>query len=96
MWEYNNSYQAPLQRPDEPHPTSLDLSDPKVFKSFLGNDDCYPVFLRFFEDEITEKGVPDVLREYLLKGDERADDIFCRMYTGRSTPSEQLEIVDFQ
>ncbi|GAB1312818.1 Oxidoreductase AflY [Madurella fahalii] len=78
MWEYNISYQAPL----EPVVSDvIDLRDPVRFKECLGKDECYYDFLRFFEDEITEKGVPAVVKEYVFKGDERADDIFCRMFT---------------
>ena len=60
----------------------LDLKDPVIFDQCLGKDDCYADFLKFFEDEVTEKGVPSVIKEYVLKGDERANDIFSRMYTG--------------
>lgn len=63
---------------------SLDLSDPKVFEKCLGNDDCYADFLKFFEDEVAEKGVPDVIKEYVLKDDERANDIFGRMFSGEN------------
>jgi hypothetical protein len=85
MWEFNNSYQTPIERPEAAASGAPDLNDPKVFETCLGNDDCYSDFLKFFENEISEKGVPEVVREYLLKGDERANDIFCRMYTGKCT-----------
>lgn len=85
MWEFNNSYQTPIERPEAAALTELDLKDPKVFENCLGNDDCYSIYLKFFEDEIAQKGVPEVVREYVLKGDERANDIFCRMYTGKRT-----------
>ncbi|KAK4147652.1 uncharacterized protein C8A04DRAFT_33805 [Dichotomopilus funicola] len=81
MWDYNAPYQGAIERPraaDSPEP---DLKDPVQFEKCLGVDDCYLDFLRFFEGEIAEKGVPAVIHEYLLKGDERADDIFGRMYT---------------
>ena len=78
MWEFNKSYQDPIERVS----VDVDLKDPALFDQCLGNDDRYADFLRFFEGEVATKGVPDVIREYLLKGDERANDIFCRMYTG--------------
>ncbi|KAL7623787.1 hypothetical protein AAE478_005340 [Parahypoxylon ruwenzoriense] len=90
MWEYNTFYQTPVERPHGTAPVDLDLSDPVLFKKCLGNDDFYADFLKFFENEIAEKGVPAVLREYLLKGDERANDIFCRMYTDLVHPMIHL------
>ena len=72
----------PLKKNHAAISRNLDLKDPVLFNQCLGSDDAYADFLRFFENEIAEKGVPDVIREYLLKGDDRANDIFCRMYTG--------------
>ena len=82
MWEFNKSYQAPIEQRPAAVSRGLDLKDPVLFDKCLGNDNCYADFLRFFEDEVAEKGVPDAIREYVLKGDDRANDIFCRMYTG--------------
>lgn len=85
MWDYNVPYQAPI---DNKHPVDFvdkDLSDSKVFDSCLGKDCHYVDFLKFFRSEIDHKGVPNVVREYVLKGDERANDIFARMYTGTFT-----------
>ena len=82
MWDYNQPYQIPQKGNHAATSSYLDLKDPAIFDKSLGNDDCYADFLKFFEDEVAEKGVPAVVREYVLKGDERADDIFCRMYTG--------------
>ncbi|CAI7591636.1 unnamed protein product [Penicillium glandicola] len=81
MWEYNIPYQAPFEQAERPPSEIPDLNDPEDFKKCLGSDDYYSDFVRFFEEEINSKGVPAVVREYLLKGDARADDIFCRMYT---------------
>lgn len=83
MWEYNKPYQSPIKAAEDKLPRP-DLKDPKVFDSLLGNNDHYVDFLRFFEYEIANKGVPCVVKEYLLKGDERADDLFGRMFTGSS------------
>jgi hypothetical protein len=82
MWEYNTPYQAPIEKLERPLSEVSDLKDPEVFIKCLGSDDYYVDFMRFFEEEIDAKGMPVVVREYLLKGDERADDIFYRMYTG--------------
>ena len=98
MWDFNTPYQTPLERDDAAAPASgyLDLSDAAVFDQCLGKDECYADFLKFFEGEIEGKGVQDVVREYVLRGDARADDIFCRMYTGelhaRSTQASRGRI----
>ncbi|KAK4184777.1 hypothetical protein QBC35DRAFT_39643 [Podospora australis] len=81
MWNDNISYQAPLEPPSDPATPPRNLKDPAVFNECLGKDECYSDFLRFFEDEVTQKGVPDVVNEYVFKGDDRANDIFCRMFT---------------
>jgi oxidoreductase AflY len=82
MYDYNIEYQAPLEKGNAPVTTYQDLKDPATFDKCLGKDECYADFLRFFKDEVAARGVPGALREYLLKGDERANEIFCRMYTG--------------
>ena len=85
-WNYNISYQAPLEPHSNPKAPPPNLKDPIVFNECLGKDECYYDFLRFFEDEVTQKGLPDVVNEYVFKGDERANDIFCRMFTGKLFP----------
>lgn len=82
MWEFNKSYQAPIEKHPNANSMDLDLTNPVIFDQCLGNNDYYVDFLKFFKNEITKRGVPAVIKEYLLKGDERANDIFCRMYTG--------------
>lgn len=83
MWDLNKPYQAPLEQQHNGKVSKdMDLKDPELFDICLGNNEKYADFLRFFEDEVAEKGVPEVVREYVLKGDRRANDIFCRMYTG--------------
>ncbi|KAL8792216.1 MAG: hypothetical protein Q9195_005172 [Heterodermia aff. obscurata] len=90
MWESAIPYQTPLQGQLTPASTKLDLKDPVIFDQYLGKGEYYADFLRFFEDEVTEKGVPSVIKEYILKGDERADDIFCRMYADLVHPMIHL------
>ena len=82
MWDFNKPYQAPIEQNNTPIRRDLDLKDPVIFDRCLGKDECYVDFLRFFENEVGERGVPNVIKEYMLKGDARANDIFCRMYTG--------------
>jgi oxidoreductase AflY len=90
MYDYNQPYQAPLEKRADDI-LELDLSDAALFDQSLGKDECYVDFLRFFKMEIAEKGVPSVVREYVLKGDDRANDIFGRMYTGELTYHEQIK-----
>lgn len=82
LYQYNTRYQIPIEKPKRALSETPDLSNPSVFSKCLGSDDYYADFMKFFGEEIDRKGVPAVLREYLLKGDERANDIFYRMYTG--------------
>lgn len=63
------------------------MKDPAFFKSCIGNLDYYEDFVRFFQDEIAEKGVPQVVNEYLFEGDELTDDILARMHSGVYNPS---------
>ncbi len=85
MYDLNKPYQALLQY----HPGSVaavKMKDPAFFKECIGNLDYYPDFVRFFQDEIAEKGVPQVVNEYLFKGDELTDDILARMHSGENIP----------
>jgi len=61
------------------------MHEPERFKSYLGNEDHYHDFLEFFQDEIEKKGWEDVVKEYVFKGDERADDMLVRMFAGKSS-----------
>jgi len=61
-----------------------DLQDPAKFKKYLGQERYYHDYLLFFQQEIDKKGYEEVLNEYMLKGDERADDMLVRMYAGKS------------
>ncbi|KAA8644076.1 questin oxidase family protein [Aspergillus tanneri] len=82
MWDYNARYQNLMHnRHLEEATTDLGLKDPAVFEKCLGVDDCYVDFLKFFEDEITQNGMEEVVKEYLFKGDARANDILGRMFT---------------
>lgn len=49
---------------------------------YLGKGKYYPDFLKFFQDEIEEKGWEKVLQEYVFKGDERSEAIFGRLFAG--------------
>ncbi|OCK72798.1 hypothetical protein K432DRAFT_430891 [Lepidopterella palustris CBS 459.81] len=98
MWEYNKDYQGPIEkRPPETVLPDLDLNDSVVFQKCLGNDDCYVDFLKFFENEVAEKGMQEVIKEYLFRGDERANDILGRMFTDLVHPIIHLGCgIEFQ
>lgn len=88
MWDYNARYQDPM---NDGHPSAnssdLRLKDPATFQKCLGIDDCYPDFLHLFEDEINVKGMEAVIKEYLLQGDDQANDILGRMFAGSTVPT---------
>ncbi len=58
------------------------MHDPKKFKSYLGSEKYYHNFLVFFKEEMDQRGWREVLNEYVFKGDERADDMLVRMFSG--------------
>ena len=79
-YDSNKSY----QRPPEPVDNLIvdHLYDVSQFHKYLGNGRYYHDFLIFFQREIDKKGYENVINEYLLKGDERADDMLSRLYAG--------------
>lgn len=87
MWEYNTPFRTPIniakaqagQEPSGPQ----NFKDLLVYKECLGNSSCYGVFPSFSEKEIEDTGVIATLKEYLLKGDEVAESVFRRLYSGK-------------
>lgn len=59
------------------------LHEPEFFSQCLGKSNHYRDFMKFFQDKIAAKGVEAVVTEYVFKGDERADDMLVRMYSGQ-------------
>jgi hypothetical protein len=84
-YDLNKSYQ--LLTPRNAASVSVKLKDLDFFNECLGNPKFYGDFLKFFQDEIAEKGVPDVVNEYVFKGDERADSVLVRMHSGEHLQS---------
>ncbi len=80
QYDDNKSY----QRPTLPLETRVvqDLNDHSKYHDYLENEKYYPDFLVFFQQEIDKKGWEAVINEYVLKGDELADDMLARMYAG--------------
>ncbi|KAI9880934.1 MAG: hypothetical protein M1830_010002 [Pleopsidium flavum] len=79
-YENNKSY----QRPPGPLEKRVvqDLYDPCKFHDYLGDEKYYHDFLVFFQQEIDKRGCEDVINEYVLKRDDRADDLLARMFAG--------------
>ena len=82
QYDKNKSYQRPTQPID--NDVLEDLHDPSKFRKYLANERYYHDYLVFFQDEIDKKGYEEVINEYVLKGDERAEDMLVRMYAGMS------------
>ena len=80
QYERNKSY----QRPPEPVDRSIleNMHDPTKFHGYLGNEKYYHDFLVYFQGEIDKMGYERVINEYLLKDDERANDLLVRTYAG--------------
>ncbi|RFU32256.1 hypothetical protein B7463_g4058, partial [Scytalidium lignicola] len=56
--------------------------DPAVFKKYLGRSEYYPEYLKFFQDEVNQKGIKQTILEYLFKGDEASNDLLSRAFDG--------------
>lgn len=87
-WKENENYQRPAKNSNNGIPD--ELHDWEKAKQYLGKEKHYPDFLLFFQREIEQKGWEDVLNEYMFKGDDRADDMFQRMFAGFLHPIIQL------
>ena len=72
------------QRPPEELKASIveEMHDPARFKTYLGQEQYYPDFLIFFQQEMETKGWEAVVDEYVFRGDERADDMLVRLFAG--------------
>lgn len=82
QYDNNKSYQRAPPPVDDG--VLEDLHDPVKFRRYLANERYYHDYLVYFQGEMDKKGYEDVLNEYVLKGDERADDMLVRMYAGTS------------
>ena len=67
-----------------------DLHDYQKFQAYLGNESYYRNYLEYFRGEIDRKGYAQVINEYCLKGDERADDMLVRLHAGFLHPMIHL------
>ncbi|KAK5693616.1 hypothetical protein LTR97_010185 [Elasticomyces elasticus] len=76
-YDINAGYQRTLGKL-----AATDMHDAEKFKSYLGKEQYYHDFMVFFQDEIEKTSMPEVVNKYLLAGDERADDLLCRLFAG--------------
>ncbi|KAJ5851361.1 uncharacterized protein N7529_010746 [Penicillium soppii] len=83
-YKHNKIYQRPAL------PASQDviqsMHDVAKFQECLGKEENYPNYLAFFQQEIDDKGVGGVLEEYIFAGDERAENMLCRLFGGLVHP----------
>lgn len=86
QYDNNKSY----QRATLPLETRVvqELQDHSKYHDYVGNEKYYPDFLVFFQKEIDDKGWEAVVNEYVLKGDELANDMLARMYAGDYMPDK--------
>jgi hypothetical protein len=83
-YSINDSYQR-LALPVEPKVVSQ-LSDPEIFKAYLGKEENYGEFLRFFQSEMEEHGWQRVINTYLFANTSRSNDLFGRLFAGLLHP----------
>ena len=79
-YDINKDY----QRPQNPAQRKIvqDMSAKAIFAKFLGQEKYFSDYKVFFEKEIESKGWEAVLNERLFSGDEYADALLVRMYSG--------------
>ncbi|KAL9065751.1 MAG: hypothetical protein Q9161_008035 [Pseudevernia consocians] len=87
-YDKNKTYQRKSQPLDDA--IVEDLHDRKKFHDYLGNERYYHDYLEYFRGEIDNKGYEEVINEYCLKGDERADDMLVRLHAGFLHPMIHL------
>ncbi|KAL6237510.1 hypothetical protein BDW75DRAFT_238297 [Aspergillus navahoensis] len=88
MYDLNIGYQSLVQY--RPASAVVQLKDRTFFKQCIGDLSYYDSFLRYFQDEIAQRGVPDVVNEYLFANNEISNDILGRMHSGFLHPMIHL------
>ncbi|KAK4898897.1 hypothetical protein LTR27_003628 [Elasticomyces elasticus] len=76
-YDINAGYQRTLGKL-----AATDMHDAEKFKSYLGKEQYYHDFMVFFQDEMEKTSMPEVVNKYLFAGDEKADDLLCRVFAG--------------
>lgn len=83
-FDHNTTYQRPAMQASARK--AKELSDPKVWKECLGNEDHYSDFVLHFQQDMEASSFNEVLHKYLFAGDERANDMLVRLYAGLVHP----------
>jgi hypothetical protein len=73
--------QRPTRRPDTQR--VQDFQDPAKFKQYLGQGKYYDDYFAFFQNEISKDGVPNTVNKYLFEGDDRAEEMLRRFFSGQ-------------
>lgn len=82
LYDHNTDYQTSLTKP-EYHPIpGLDMSNRANFKKYMGGNERYVDYLRFFEAEIQKRGAHAVAQEYLFSGNAGVYNMGNRIYAG--------------
>ena len=80
QYRRNTSYQLPQLLID--HKVVEDLHDPEKYLKYMGHENYYQDYLAFFKSKISESGYEEVVNEYVLKGDAKADHLLGTMFAG--------------
>jgi hypothetical protein len=81
-YDENSAYQWAMKPVDKS--ALQDLEDPVKFNKYLFKRDHYHDFLALFVNEIQKLGVKGTLDKYLWANDDRAKDLWNRLYAGTS------------
>lgn len=87
-YDNNKAYQR--ESPSLDNAVLEDLHDPNKFHDYLGCQKYYHDYLEYFRGEIDKNGYEKVIKEFCLKGDERANDMLVRLHAGFLHPMIRL------
>ncbi|PSN59306.1 hypothetical protein BS50DRAFT_641026 [Corynespora cassiicola Philippines] len=82
-YDMNKSYQLPHYHHGASN--AIKLRDPVFHKACLGKSEFYIDYLRYYQDEITEKGVAEVVKR-AFQEDEAGDDLLARLFNDLQHP----------
>ncbi|KAL4945005.1 hypothetical protein BDV06DRAFT_219813 [Aspergillus oleicola] len=88
MYDLNIPYQALTQY--RPSSVVVRMKDPVFFKRCIGDLSYYDSFLKFFQDDIAQRGVADVVNDFLFGNTDISNDILGRMHSGFLHPMIHL------
>ncbi|KAH7139061.1 hypothetical protein B0J11DRAFT_34197 [Dendryphion nanum] len=80
-YDNNKKYQLPQHHHEVGVSEKLG-SDRSFYKEHLGQSEFYSDYLHFFQDLVDKRGVEDIVKEYLFKGDTQSTALLGRMFAG--------------